>query len=566
MARQQPNSFEQCTGNEEFIGIDLGTSFCLGAYFDFATQKPSMITIDQKKKMASWINMYGLKTKDKSCWIGNCAKDSEFSEYALYDSKRFIGKKKHEICEEVESYPFKVYERMDSLVMATDNPINSEEISLTPEQVSALLLKKVFSIAKRARGNNIRNVVIAVPAYFNDNQRQATLRAARIAGIDVARLIKEPIAALLAYKNSFPNDFYKVKCSIVFDWRMTTLDISVCENVDDRIDVIVCGGDQNLGEIDFNLVLMNIIKERILEEYPKGKKYFEKQNRETGNDKKLREQVLCGLKKAAEIVKNELSKKTMTDIPLDRIFKGDLEGVEDEIGDIQILREDFEEGCQELFERCRDCLKDTVNECGLSKRDIDKVIFIGDYPIIPKIRGIIGDYFNNEKIICNSQFDPITAIAKGAAIDACCPGCFIRNPKTINFVPQSIGIEVEQSIFSKIINKGSPVPTKGYRDLVLKKGVNELNINIYQGEGDFVDSPGMQFIESVELVNKSTHATINFIRIIFKLDNNQNLEITVIDLNNENNKTSIIIELKDFGDEIIKHYQSEIHEIMPDDI
>ncbi|KAL7717664.1 Heat shock protein 70kD [Entamoeba marina] len=284
---------------KECIGIDLGMNSCLCAYFDFAVQKPYMIVFDRKLKMASWINMYGLKTKDKSCWIGNGAKDSEFREYALYDSKRIIGREPQEV-EDKKSWPFKVNKKGNSLVMVTENPLNGEKIKLLPEQVTAIILKKIFSIAKRTIRTHTGNVVITVPAQFNDRQREATLKAAKIARINVTSLINEPVAALLAYKHRFPDDFANVKYSVVFDFGSGSLDVAVCKNEDDdRIDVVNCGGDQNLGGNNFDLVLINIIKERILEMYPEGAKYFEKQNGDTGKDERQRKQVLGRVKKSS---------------------------------------------------------------------------------------------------------------------------------------------------------------------------------------------------------------------------------------------------------------------------
>ncbi|KAL7713480.1 Heat shock protein 70 [Entamoeba marina] len=560
---------------QESIGIDLGTTFCSCAYYDYVTFTPEIIAIDKKSDMPSWINMCEFVTSNtvnkKACLIGNGAKDSEFSEYALYDNKRIIGRKLQEVkIEDKGSWPFTVVKKGDSLAMVADNPVNEVKIELLPEQVAALLLKKVYAFAKKTRSSNIGSVVIAVPAQFNDRQRQATLKAAKIARIEVKSLINEPVAALLAYKSSFPDDFANVTYSVVFDFGGGTLDVAVCENIeDDIIDVVKCGGDQNLGGNDFDLVLINIIKERILEEYPEGAKYFEKQNRDTGTNKKLRKQVLVRVKKAAEKVKIELSEKTMANIPIDDIFKGILnkEDIEN-IGEIAILREDFEEGCKELFEKCEDCLIETIKSNDLTKADIDKVVLVGGSSKIPKIREIIKKYFNNENIICNNQFNPLTAVAKGAAIYArdLSYDSVLSQQNVINRVPHSIGVEIAQSKFSPIIDKDSVVPAEGSQVLTLKPGVKQSTIRIYQGECEFVSSPKMQYVKMFKLMNTSETLTAIPVRVTFKFNGNGIIEATAKVLNDENNEASVSVEMKNLEyDEDIEECRKEINKIMPDD-
>ncbi|KAL7717663.1 Uncharacterized protein QTN25_005057 [Entamoeba marina] len=226
----------------------------------------------------------------------------------------------------------------------------------------------------------------------------------------------------------------------------------------------------------------------------------------------------------------------MASIPLDDIFKGilKLEDIDD-IGEITLLREeDFEEGCQELFEKCEACLKSTIRESGLSKRDINKVVLVGGSSKIPKIKEIIKDYFRNENILGNKEFDSLTAVAKGAAIYA-----------------------AKHCDYSK-------VPVKQTITLPLNGDAKQLPINIYQGESEYIESPDMELIIRLVLNNTSQYPDPTYFLFTFEFNDKGILEVSIKDLNNEFNKTNVVIDMKNIGyNEEIERYQKKIQEIMP---
>jgi len=344
------------------VGIDLGTTNSVVAAIEGG--QPTVITNAEGLRTTPSIVAY---TKKQELLVGQIAKRQAVinPENTFFSVKRFIGSKEGELSDDSKQLPYKVLKDSNGNVKIKCSSLNKE---FSPEEISAQVLRKLINDATTYLGQDVTQAVITVPAYFNDSQRQATMDAGKIAGIEVLRIINEPTAASLAYGL----DKKQNETILVFDLGGGTFDVSILEVGDGIFEVLATSGDTNLGGDDFDKVLVNwLVKE------------FEAQE---NIDLTKDIQALQRLTEAAEKAKMELSTVDKTTIHLPFITA-------DQTGpkhiEKELTREVFENLCKDLIERCRIPVEKALGDARLEKSDINEVVLVGGSTRIPAIQELV---------------------------------------------------------------------------------------------------------------------------------------------------------------------------------
>merc|ERR1711982_309996 len=312
-------------------------------------------------------------------------------ENTFFSVKRFIGSKEFELSSDAKNLPYTVSKDNTGNIKIKCPSLNKE---FSPEEISAQVLRKLVNDASNYLGQEVTQAVITVPAYFNDSQRQATIDAGKIAGVEVLRIINEPTAASLAYGL----DQKQNETILVFDLGGGTFDVSVLEVGDGIFEVLATAADTNLGGDDFDKVLVNwIVKD------------FKDQE---GIDLFQDIQALQRLTEAAEKAKMELSTVEKTTIHLPFIT-ADKTG--QNILKKELSREIFEDLCKDLIDRCRIPVEKSINDASLDKSDISEVVLVGGSTRIPAIQRLVESITNKKP---NKNVNPDEVVAVGAAIQA----------------------------------------------------------------------------------------------------------------------------------------------------
>ncbi len=415
----------------KIIGIDLGTTNSCVAVME--GNEPIVIPNSEGARTTPSVVAF-MDNGNGERKVGAPAKRQAITnpQNTIQSIKRFMGKRYSEVGSELKTISYKVEQGTN------DTPrVRIGDRLYTPQEISAFILQKMKQTAEDYLGQTVTEAVITVPAYFNDAERQATKEAGQIAGLEVKRIINEPTAAALAYGLDKQGKDSKIA---VFDLGGGTFDVSILELGDGVFEVKSTDGDTHLGGDDFDQVIINWLADEF--------------KKDEGVDLRHDPMALQRLKEAAEKAKVELSSSSQSEINLPYIFP--VNGIPKHLVR-SLSKAKFEQLADTLFQRMMEPCKRAMNNSGLKMSDIDEVILVGGSTRIPRVQEEVEKFFGKKP---SKGVNPDEAVAVGAAIQG---GVFtgeVKDVLLLDVIPLSLGIETYGSVFTKLIEANTTIPTK----------------------------------------------------------------------------------------------------------
>ncbi|WP_133127946.1 molecular chaperone DnaK [Legionella nagasakiensis] len=488
----------------KIIGIDLGTTNSCVAVME--GDKPRVIENSEGHRTTPSIVAY---TSDDEILVGQAAKRQAVTnpDNTLFAIKRLIGRRYDDsiVQKDIKMVPYKIVKANNG-----DAWVQVKGQDKAPPQISAEVLRKMKKTAEDYLGEEVKEAVITVPAYFNDSQRQATKDAGRIAGLEVKRIINEPTAAALAYGMDKKRGDSVIA---VFDLGGGTFDISIIEiaevDGEHQFEVLATNGDTFLGGEDFDLALI----EYLASEFKK----------DTGIDLHNDPLALQRLKEAAEKAKIELSSSQQTDVNLPYIT-ADASGPKHL--NIKLTRAKLESLVEKLVERTIEPCKIALKDAGLSVGQINEVILVGGQTRMPLVQKTVQDFFGKEP---RKDVNPDEAVAVGAAIQAAVLSGEVKDILLLDVTPLSLGIETLGGVMTKLIEKNTTIPTKA-NQVFSTADDNQTAVTVHVLQGEREQASANKSLGRFDLTDiPSAPRGVPQIEVTFDIDANGILNVSAKD-------------------------------------
>jgi molecular chaperone DnaK len=438
------------------IGIDLGTTNSCVAVYEAGDAK----IIPNKEGKNTTPSVVAFTDKGEVL-VGDTAKRQAITnpEKTIYSVKRIMGLMMNEE-KAKEAHDKVTYDIVDKNGMAA---VKVADKIYTPQEISAKILTKLKEDAESYLGTTVTDAVITVPAYFNDAQRKATKEAGTIAGLNVLRIINEPTASALAYGLDKKSD-EKV---LVYDLGGGTFDVTVLEIGDGTFEVLATDGNAFLGGDDFDNKIVDYLASEFKSQY--------------GIDLKQDKMALQRLKDSAETSKKELSSAQETEVNLPFIT-ADATGPKHLVQ--KITRAKFESMIEELIEETKKHIKQALDDAGVDSNEIDEIIMVGGSTRVPLAQKMVSDMFGGKEL--NKSVNPDEVVAAGAAIQGGVLKGDVKDVLLLDVTPLSLGIETLGGVATKVIEKGTTIPTKKSQVFsTAEDNQPAVTIHVVQGEREF---------------------------------------------------------------------------------
>ncbi|GJN18618.1 hypothetical protein PR202_gb05794 [Eleusine coracana subsp. coracana] len=500
-------------GDGPAVGIDLGTTYSCVAVWQH--NRGEIIANDQGSRLTPSCVAF----TNNERFVG----DAAFNQAALnptntvYEVKRLIGRRfsDESVQEDLKSWPFKVVKGVQDFPMITVH-YKGEEKQFTPEEISAMVLVKMRETAEAYLGTTVKNAVITVPVYFNNAQRQATIDAGTIAGLNVMRIINEPTAAAIAYGLDKMPVYDGGRMVLVFDLGGGTFDVSLL-NIDPGtaidmaiFEVMAIAGNTHLGGADFdNEMVKHCLRE-----------FIRKHRKKDIIDNK---KALTRLRSACERAKRMLSSTVETTVEVDALHDG-IDFC------CTITRPRFEELNMELFRKCMEALEKCLHEANMDKSSVHDVVLVGGSTRIPKVQSMLRDFFDGKEL-CR-KINPDEAVAYGAAIQASILNgetgdCKVRDMVLLEVTPLSLGIESrDDHTMTMVIPRNTAIPVKKTKTFrTFHNNQRSCKFPVYEGESASTKENNLLGEFKISGLPPGPKGTIKF-EVTFDIDANGVLKVS----------------------------------------